>query len=122
MLRGEPAALRRLLGARRAGRWGIAMAGGALLAAAPWRALPLLLVLDLALSVLAAGLGSAGALLASRQHQRLVLWFIAPLATAALPLRMLWPASALPAALAVLAAHGWLWAILRRGGLEESRG
>jgi hypothetical protein len=117
---GQPAALRRLLGARRAGRLGIALAAAALVAAAPWHALPWLVGLDLALSVIAALLGSAGTRLDPRQHQRLVLWLVAPFAVAALPLRIARPASALPAALAVLAAHVWLYVLLRRG-LDERR-
>ena len=112
---GAPVALRRLLGARRAGRYGLAMAALALAAAAPARSLPALVALDLVLSGAAALLGAAGSGLGPRQHQRLVLWLLAPLAVLAVPLRIAAPDSALPAALAVTAAHAWLWLLLRRG-------
>jgi len=112
-LAGSRPVLRRLLGARRGGRWGLALAAAALLGAAPRHALAPLIALDLMLSALA--IGAAGLALSFRQHQRLALWFVAPLAAAAVPLRLAWPGSALPAALAVVAAHAWLWGVLRNG-------
>ena len=103
VLRGEPVALRRVIGARGAGRWGIVLALLALLGAAPARALGGLLAAHAALSV-AGWLGvRARRELTLRQHQRLALWACPLLLLVAALLRGL--DSALPGLAALVIAH-----------------
>ena len=112
-LSGDARCYRRILGARRAGRYGALLAGSAaVLAIAPADAAVLVLV-HLGLS-LAGHFAARSAGLGPRQYQRVVLWTLAiPLAAAA-PLRLA-GAGWLPPLLAVAVAHGLLWSGLRRG-------
>jgi hypothetical protein len=103
VLRGEPVALRRIIGARGTGRWGIALSLVALVGAAPAQAFGALLGVHAALSVagwLAVGARNA---LTLRQHQRLLLWACPLLLLGAALLRGL--GSAWPALAAIALAH-----------------
>ncbi len=121
VLRGEPAALRRVLGARRAGRIGAFAAAGALLFAAPWQAAPALAVLHGALALGVGWATRATAALSAREVLRLSTWPAAPLLALAALARLLAPGSAAPALLAILVANALLWRVLRRGLEERTR-
>ncbi len=115
-LRGDPVALRRILGARRAGRTGLALALAALALAAPSLGAALLalaLHLFLALYVVIPRRGSIP--LTVFQELLLSLWMVAPLFVALASLRIIWPSSALPVIAAVLLGHTLVWRGLRRG-------
>lgn len=110
-LRGEARALRRILGGRRAGRYGVA-----LLLAAGLLAAPLADLAALALAYL--GLGCIAWLARRREPEprlrdalRVTLWAAAPLVAATLPLRFVWPGSPFPA----LAALALAYALALRG-------
>ncbi len=114
VLRGEPASMRRVLGARRGGRIGIgmALACGALAAgsvAAFTLAASAQVLAGLALSALHVGP------LGVREWQRLSLWTAAPALLAAAPLRLVWADSALPALIGVCAGQLLVWHALRQG-------
>ncbi len=112
VLRGEPVALRRIIGARGAGRWGIALSLVALAGAAPAQALGKLLVAHATLSI-AGWLAVRGrSEVTPRQHQRLLLWACPLLLLAAALLRGL--GSAWPALAAIALAHGLVTAHLAR--------
>lgn len=115
VLRGEPPAMRRVLGARRGGRYGAVMAAAGLIAAVPVRALPLVALLGLAAA-------AAGALAGRRAHEmglyeylRLSLWAVAPLLWLAAPLRLLEPDALAPGIFGVGVGHALLWRGVRRG-------
>ncbi len=123
VLRGEPVALRRGIGARGAGRWGIALSLLALVGAAPLPALPRLLAAHLALSLVGwlvvrmpvlrkDAVAPRRSALTLRQHQRLVLWACPLLLLGAALLRSL--GSALPALAALAIAHATVNAHLAR--------
>ena len=115
-LRREAAALRRILGARRGGRFGLGMVALALAAATPsWAQLPILVGLHGVLSVAVLLLQGKRHALGPLQQQRLSLWTVSPLLVALAPLRWFWPDSVLPAVLAVLSGYAVLWRGLRRG-------
>src|SRR5687767_4426720 len=95
VLRGEPVALRRAIGARGAGRWGIALSLVALAGAAPAQSLVRLLGAHAALSLAGWLAVRARSAVALRQHQRILLWACPlPLLGAALlrGLGAAWPA------------------------------
>jgi hypothetical protein len=112
---GEARALRRILGGRRAGRYGALLLAAAALVAAPIESLP-----ALALAFVAFG-GAAWAgqrrepKLRLREALRAGLWTGAPLVAAALPLRLLWPDTPLPALLALALGYALLLRGLGRG-------
>ncbi len=112
-LRGEPVALRRILGARKGGRIGLALGLATLLAAAPLDALGWLVGLHVALGLAVAAVTRAATGLGPRQALRLSLWPAAPLLLLALPFRPL--ATAAPAFVAVAVGQLLLWRGLRRG-------
>ncbi len=117
-VRGDAVALRRILGARRAGRTGLALALTALALAAPSLAVALIalaLHLSLALYVVIPRRGAVP--LTASQELRLSLWTVAPLFVALASLRVIWPGSPLPALIAVPMGHLLVWRGLR-GGLE----
>ncbi len=117
-VRGDPVALRRILGARRAGRTGLALALAALALAVPSLAVALIalaLHLLLALYVLIPRRGAVP--LTAFQELLLSLWTVAPLFVALASLRVIWPGSPLPALIAVPVGHLLVWRGLR-GGLE----
>ncbi len=120
VLRGDATSLRRILGARRAGRLGLLAGALCLALAAPPPALWWLALLQLALGPgVAAAARSSG--LGPREALRLGLWAVFPLLALAAPLRLAWPSSALPALAALLLGHLLLWRGLRRG-LERVSG
>ena len=113
-VRGDSVALRRILGARRAGRTGLALALAALALAAPSLGVALIalaLHLFLALYVVIPRPGSLP--LTAFQELLLSLWIVAPLFVALASLRLIWPSSPVPAYLAVLLAHLLVWRGLR---------
>lgn len=111
--RGDPVALRRVLGARRAGRIGLAIGLAGLLLAVPRSAWPLLVALQLVAGLPGAAL--ARPRLGFLQYQRLSLWIAGSALLAAAPLRAAGiPALAVSSAL-WFAAHLLLWRHLRRG-------
>jgi len=115
-LRGDPVALRRILGARRAGRTGLALAVIALALAAPSPAAALLVVvlhLFLALYVVIPRPGSLP--LSVFQELLLSLWTAAPAMALLASLRLVWPESWLPAFAAVLLGHLLVMRGLRSG-------
>ncbi len=117
-VRGDAVALRRILGARRAGRTGLALALTALALAAPSLAVALIalaLHLSLALYVVIPRRGVVP--LTAFQELLLSLWTVAPLFVALASLRVIWPGSPLPALIAVPMGHLLVWRGLR-GGLE----
>jgi hypothetical protein len=114
-LQGEARALRRILGGRRAGRYGVLLLVAAGLVAAPLAGLP-------ALSLAYLGLGGVAWLAQRREPKlrlrdtlRLALWTATPLVAATLPLRFLWPGSPLPALVALALAYALLLRWLARG-------
>lgn len=114
-LRGEAVALRRILGARKAGRIGVGIALVALLLAAPLDA-----VVPLAAGHLLVALGVWGVLgrgpgLRPREVLRLSLWPVAPLLLAAAALRGFSDGSPVPAAAAIALASALLARGLSRG-------
>ncbi len=115
-LRGDPVALRRILGARRAGRTGLALALIALALAVPTPAAALLVVvlhLFLALYVVIPRPGSLP--LTVFQELLLSLWTAAPAMAVLASLRLVWPESWLPALAAVLLGHLLVMRGLRGG-------
>ncbi len=117
-VRGDPVALRRILGARRAGRTGLALALAALALAVPSLTVALIasaLHLSLALYVVIPRRGAIE--LTALQELLLSLWTVAPLFVALASLRVIWPGSPLPALIAVPMGHLLVWRGLR-GGLE----
>jgi hypothetical protein len=113
-LRGDRVALRRILGARRGGRVGVALGAAALLLAAPLHAVPLLIAAHLAAAVAIGALTRPVSGVSAREAMRLASWPALPLLLAVAPLQLLW-ASALPALLAIAGASLALWSGLRRG-------
>ncbi len=117
-VRGDHVALRRILGARRAGRTGLALALAALALAVPSLTVALIasaLHLSLALYVVIPRRGAIE--LTAFQELLLSLWTVAPLFVALASLRVIWPGSPLPALIAVPMSHLLVWRGLR-GGLE----
>ena len=111
-LRGEPVRLRRILGARGAGRYGIALAAAALGIACPPRLWPTALLLHALASFVGWRASGSPRGLGPRPHQRLLLWVIAPTLAGAAVLRPLVPAlGVLVAGLAL--GHGLLARHLR---------
>ena len=111
--RGDSAAMRRVLGARRGGRVGVILGLLGLLLAVPAGAVPWLVAGQLAL-------GFPGAVLARPrmawlEYERLSLWLAGAALIAVAPLRALLPLASVLAAVALLAAHLWLLRSLRRG-------
>ncbi len=114
-LRGEPAALRRILGARRGGRIGAIGCALALVCAAPPRTWLALAAVHVALSVgvFAATRRTTG--LGVLQVLRVSLWPAFALVALAAPLRVFWPTSPVPALIAILVASALLLRGLARG-------
>jgi hypothetical protein len=114
---GRATAVRRVLGARRAGRYGFAATLLGVAICAPFTALGGLVAAHGLLSLLAWRLQrpSAHERLSVRECQRLLLWTLAPALIAAAPLRLLVPESAVPAAIALIAAHALAWRAQQRG-------
>ncbi len=113
-LRGDSVALRRIVGARRTGRWGIALAlAGFALAAPSPVALLQLGGLHLALTAALLSARERRRTLGARSALTLPLWTTAPVLAAAAALRP-WTASLLPALGAVGPGHLLLWRGLRR--------
>jgi len=110
VLRGERVGLRRVLGARGTGRIGIGLALGALVIAVPLADWPAVLAAHGGLSLAAWGAVARRAGLGLRQHQRLLLWAVAPTLAASAPLRLFvepgWVAP-VTAVLASQALLGW---------------
>jgi hypothetical protein len=109
-LSGSDVALRRILGARRAGRVGVLGAALALCAAVPPRDL---WVMGAAHALLSLGSRPWLGVLGAKQQQRLVLWLAAPLLAAAALARALGAPPLAPALLALVAAHALLARHLR---------
>jgi hypothetical protein len=114
-LRGDPVALRRILGARRGGRIGVVAGALALAIAAPPRAWLALGAahMAVALGVWAATRQRTG--LAVREVLRVSLWPAFPLVALAATLRLVWPDAAWPALAAILAAGALVFRALSRG-------
>jgi hypothetical protein len=119
VLRAERAALRRVLGARRAGRIGAFAGLAALLLAAPWPGAAALAALHGALALGVGWVTRGSAALSAREVLRLSTWPAAPLLLLAALVRLLAPHSAVPALLAILCANALLWRAVRRG-LDEA--
>ncbi len=111
--RAEPSASRRVLGARRGGRFGAGLALAALALAAPSPAVALAATaLHVALALLIGLLNRRRATHTTREVQRLAMWtVVTPLCVAALA-RAVLGASAWPVTLAVLAGQALLWRAL----------
>jgi hypothetical protein len=111
--RGDRAALRRILGGRRSGRLAVLAAiGGLALACAP-ADVPRVLAAHAALSCAGWESRRRRTGLSLRQHQRLLLWLVAPALWLAAPLRPIDPGAAAPL-LALAAAHVLAWSHLGR--------
>ena len=117
-LAGRASGLRRVLGARRGGRYGALLLLAAALLAAPASRLPALAVAYFAFGA-ALWLGQRREPhLRLREVLRAGLWTAVPLVALAIPLRFVWPASGLPA----LTALGLGYLLLARSlalGLED---
>ena len=111
--RGDRVAMRRVLGARRGGRVGVALGLlGLLLAVSPdWMAWAIGVQLLLGLP----GGRLARPRLSWLEYERLSLWLVGAALIAVAPLRPFLPEIAPLALGGVLAAHLWLWRSLRRG-------
>ena len=112
---GHPVALRRLLGARRAGRYGIGATLIAAAAALPAELLPLALIAHLVASALGMLLANSEAALQAMQYQRLSLWVLAPVLAGLATLRLFGEAAPLTSCTAIGFAHLLLWRGMRRG-------
>lgn len=112
-LTGDATSLRRILGARRGGRYGAVLAALATLLAIPPAALAAPVLVHLGLSV-AGHFATRPPAVGPRQYQRLVMWTLAGPLLLAAPLRLL-EVGVLPAILALALGHGLLWNGLRRG-------
>ena len=109
-LLGESVAFRRILGVRRAGRTGLALAlVGLALAAPSLPTVPLLVVLHLLLALFVVVVISGPVTLSVIEELRLSLWTVAPLLALFAVLRLIWPTSWLPAVVAVLLGHLLVW-------------
>ena len=95
-LRGDSASLRRILGARRAGRIGAALLLAGALAAFPLRWLLVGLLLHLGLACVLRRWPSATPRLSIAQRIRLASWTTGPTLLAFAALRLLWPESLVP--------------------------
>ncbi len=114
VLRGDATAQRRVLGARKGGRFGVVLGLAALVLVSPgWLAGAALAALHVALTL---GVGFASGRSPVRAHQRLrlSLWAGTPPLLLAAPLRLAWPESVLPALLGLIAAQLILDRSLRR--------
>lgn len=114
-LLGEPVALRRILGARRAGRVGLALALAGAALAAPVAQLPALIAAHAIASAAGATWAGGSTRVGPLQHQKLALWLTGSLWLAIAPLRLFNWESTVPAALALAFAHLLLWRHLQRG-------
>jgi hypothetical protein len=113
VLRGEPVAMRRILGARRAGRVG-ALLGA--LGALAWLGEPALAGLCLGqLAIALPGAALSRPPLTWLEYQRLSLWLAGAALLAAAPLRAAPALAPHGVWLIWLAAHLWLWRGLRAG-------
>ncbi len=111
--RGDAVAMRRVLGARRAGRVGVALGLAGLLLTVPLAGMPWLVGGQLLLGVPGGALGRPP--LSWLEYERLSLWLAGAALLAVAPLRPFLP-EVLPLAIGgALAAHLWLWRCLRRG-------
>ena len=113
VLAGDGVALRRVLGARRGGRYGVLLALAGALLAIPVEALAVPLACHAVLSLAGHFVGRAPRL-GPWEYQRVALWALALPLFAAAPLRWL-GVGGLAVVLAVGVAHGLLWRGLRRG-------
>lgn len=115
-LRGNAAVLRRLLGARRAGRIGLALALGWLLLTCPRPDLIIaLILLHVTLTLAGAWLRRAPNPPGWLDQLRLSLWMVWPLLCVISPLTWIGLESILPAVVAILAAQILLWRGLAKG-------
>jgi hypothetical protein len=114
-LRGDAVALRRILGARRAGRIGVFAGVVSLALAAPRDAWLALAVVHVAIALAVGAATRPRARLGAREALRVSLWPAFPLVALAAPLRLLWPDSPVPALLAIVLASALLWRGLARG-------
>ena len=110
---GDAVAMRRVLGARRGGRVGVALGLTGLLLAVPLAAMPWLVGGQLLMGV--AGGAVARPRLSWLEYERLSLWLAGAALIAVAPLRPFLPEVLPLAAGGALAAHLWLWRSLRRG-------
>jgi hypothetical protein len=115
VLRGEQPALRRVLGARKGGRYGAAMAAAGLVAGVPVSAIPGVVLLGLAAAAVGALAGRGAHGMTLYEYLRLSLWAVAPLLWLAAPLRLLEPDTLAPGIFAVAVGHALLWRGVRRG-------
>ena len=114
VLRGDAVAMRRVLGARKAGRVAVALGVVGLLFAVPWPAAAWLIGVQVVLGFAGGRVGKPA--LGWLAYQRLLLWLAGPLLIAAALLRLLWPdEAAVTALVAVVGANLWLARNLRRG-------
>jgi len=117
-LLGHATSLRRILGARRAGRIGSTLALGAAALAIPPADLAWPLLAHLVLSILGPRYATPSAGIGARQYQRIALWALAATLALSLPHRLMLQlgvgleGGAVPV-LAVLCAHLALWNGLR---------
>jgi hypothetical protein len=114
-VRGDQPAMRRILGGRKGGRYGIALAALGLAIAVPWRAAPLIALLGLLGAGLGAALQRGPHRLGFRDYLRLSLWIVAPLLLLAAPARIHELDSLAPGLFGVIAGHALLWRNLKRG-------
>jgi hypothetical protein len=120
---GEARALRRILGGRRAGRYGVALVLAAGLVAAPLADLATLALAYLGLGCIAWLARRREPALRLRDALRLALWTAAPLVAATVPLRFLWPGSPVPALVALALAYALvLRGYARIGGRRSDQG
>jgi len=115
---GRPVALRRLLGARRAGRYGVIATLITAAAALPAELLPLALITHVAASALGMLLANSEAGLGVIDYQRLSLWGLTPVLAGLAALRLFGEAAPLTSCAAIGFAHLLLWRGMR-GGLSD---
>ncbi len=115
VLRGEPAAQRRVLGARRGGRYGIAYALAAMLAAVPLQRLAPFLVAAGVATLAGWGVRRSRSGLELRAFARLSLWLVSPCLLFTSPARLSEPDSLAPALLGLVVGHALLWRNLSSG-------
>lgn len=115
VLRGDVVSMRRILGARRGGRYGIAYAAVGVVAVVTPSLMGAFLVAAVAVTLLAWALLRSSTGLGLVPFVRLSLWVVAPAMIVASPARLSEPESLAPGLFGLLVGHVLLWRNLRGG-------